>query len=1045
MIAWFVRNGVAANLLMLLILAGGIVGLTSVNVRMFPKLDLRTVVVTVVYPGAAPEEVERSIVLPIEEAVQGLEGIKELRGEAQEGLASVFVEADRGYPLTKLKENVKTRVDAIITFPDEAERPTVDELILKEEVIRIAIISDTDQLSLHRIASQARDELLRMPGISQVSIDGLPNLEIAIEVDEETLRRYGMTFDEVANAVRRNSQDIPGGSLKTRSAEILLRVQQRAYVGEEFESLVLRSLPDGTHITLGDVATINDGFIDEKSVSLFDGKPAAFLVLYAVGQETPIDVSKKANQFIDEAAGKYPEAFQFRSFVDGSFYLRGRLNTMLWNGGLGLLLVFIVLTLFLRPSLAVFVAVGIPFSFLGCLFLMPVFGVSINIISLFAFILVLGIVVDDAIVVGESVFSEFQRSGHSVEAAVRGAEYVALPVVFAVLTTMVAFGPLLLVPGVSGDFFSPIALIVILTLFWSLIQSKMILPYHLTLCRVGKDEKELRFSLLKLQRAIANGLEAFVQRFYQPCLRLCLRFRYVTVAVFIGLLSITLGLVMGGWVRFIPFPVVPSDYVIIQLQMPVGTSLEYTSRAAQQIQDALDELLGEIEEAGKGKMDKHLSVTLGGNQGFNQQTIGAASNRAVFVLELTKSEKRTLSAVDLANQWREAIGVIPGVKSMQVISTAALNDEKPINVQLTGGTFDQLIEAKEIISDRMRQFAGVFDITDNYSGGKLEIRMKVKPEAEVLGVTALDLGGQVRQAFFGAEAERVIRGRDEVKVMVRYPRRERDSLADLENLRIRLPDGRAVAFSEVAEIQFGESYPTIQRKDQQRVVNITADADKQAVDVQGINTQLTSEIIPDVLKEFPGVESTLVGEAKANREMVQSLMKNGLVAMVLIYALLAVPFRSYLQPLIVMSVIPFGLIGAVFGHFVTYQSLSMLSFFGIVALTGVVVNDSLVLVDYVNKQARSGQPLLEAAWLAGIKRFRPIILTSLTTFAGLVPILLERSLQAQFLIPMATSLAFGVLFATFITLILVPALYLILNDFTRLFRRPDAARDSDAF
>ncbi len=1035
MIAWFVRNGVAANLLMLLILAGGVVGIQSVNVRMFPKVDLRTVVVSILYPGAAPEEVERALVLPVEEAVQGLEGIKELRSEAQEGIASVFLEAERNYPLDKLKENVKTRVDAILTFPNEAERPTVEELVLAEEIIRIAIEADTDQLTLRRVAAQARDELLRVPGISQVKIDGLPDLELAIEVSEETLRRQGLTFEEVANAVRRSSEDIPGGSVKTRSSEILLRVKQQAYEGHEFEKIVLRSLPDGTRITLGDVATIRDGFTDDRSVSLFDGLPAAFLVVYAVGTETPIDVSNKVNAFVDQTRERYPEAFQFSTYVDSSFYLRGRLRTMLVNGGAGFLLVMVVLTLFLRPSLAFFVAMGIPFSFLGTLFVMPLFGISINIISLFAFILVLGIVVDDAIVVGESVFSEFQRVGHGTEAAIRGAEYVAVPVVFAVLTTMVAFGPLLMVPGASGDFFTPIAAIVVLTLFWSLIQSKIVLPYHLTFCRVGKDEGATQSWILRVQRAIADALERFVEGTYKPILDVALRMRYVTVAFFVGLLAISMALIGGGWVRFIPFPVVPSDFIVIQLEMPVGTSLERTTIAAQQIQDAYEAMLVDLENEQVGRITKHLSISLGGNQGFNQQTIGASSNRAVFILELTKSEERTLSAVALGDRWREAIGVIPGVKSMQLISTAALNDEKPINVQLSGGSFGDLLAARTDVVGKLRTYAGVFDITDNYSGGKLELRMRVKPEAEALGVTAVELGSQVRQAFYGAEAERIIRGRDELKVMVRYPRDERDSLADLENLRIRLPDGRAVAFHEVADLQFGESYPTIKRVNQQRVVNITADADKQATDVQQLNAELKKTIIPAILERYPEVRSSLEGEAKANAEMLESLSKNGVIALVIIYGLLAIPFRSYLQPFIVMSVIPFGLIGAIGGHFVTGQSLSMLSLFGIVALTGVVVNDSLVLVDYVNKEAAHGVKVLDAAWTAGSRRFRPIILTSLTTFAGLIPILLERSLQAQFLIPMATSLAFGVLFATLITLILVPALYLILADVKRVVTR----------
>ena len=1038
MIAWFAKNGVAANLLMLLMVVGGGVSLYFLKRELFPQFSLDTVTVSVVYRGAAPEEVEEAVLIRIEEAIEGIDGIKEVHSTAVENLGIVSISVEKGYDLAKVKEQVKSRVDAITTFPEETERPIVDEVLIDRDTIWISLYGNTDERSLKELAERVRDELAAMSGISQVEVKGVRDYEISIELSEEQLRKYGITFDDVVRVVKVDSLDLPGGLIRSEGGEIQIRTKEQDYTGKDFESMVLLQQPDGGKIYLKDVATVSDGFVDQTMITRFNGKPASLILVQEVGSENPLEISKMVYEYVENASKNWlPEGIEMVAWGDSSFYLQGRLELLINNGMIGFALVLLSLALFLRPSLAFFVAIGIPISFLATFMIAPFIGLSINLLSLFAFILVLGIVVDDAIVVGESAFTEFQRSGPSVESAIRGTHLVSTPVTFAVLTTMVAFLPVFFLPGLLGKFFAAIPMVVIPTLAFSLIQSKLVLPYHLSLCRVGdkKGRKKLN-PLSRLQRAFSDSLERFIENVYGPFIKKIIHYRYLTLAIFVCIFIMSVVIVVSGIIRFVQFPNVPSDFIFVQLEMSEGTSIGETEKAMARIEDALGEISKEeIAKTGSDPI-KYQGVFIGYSAfsgGPNPGTYTSGSNIAGIIVELAKSEIRDSSAFDVSEIWRDKIGEIPGARKLLFQASASGPVGLPVNIRLTGRDFKELKAASLEIQERLKKFEGLHDIRDTYSEGKQEIKIHLKDNAESLGINAASLGSQVRNAFYGAEAQRVQRGKHDVRVMIRYTESERRTLKSLNNMRIHTPDGREIPISEVADLEVGYGYPAINRIDGRRVINIEADANKDIANTTDINTELYDDILPEILKKYPGVTPMKDGEAKDFEELLPVLIGGMIMVIVMIYALLAVPFRSYLQPLIVISVVPFGIAGAILGHFYRDQDLSILSFLGIIALAGVVVNDSLVLVDYMNKLREEGVPFHEAVWKGGVARFRAILLTSITTFVGLVPILSERSLQAQFLIPMATSLSFGVLFGTFITLILVPCVYIILEDVTRIW------------
>ncbi len=1039
MIAWFARNGVAANLLAIILAAGGLIMSFGIKLELFPQFSLDVVLVAVPYPGAAPEDVEDGICLRIEEEIQDIQGIKKITSTAAEGMGTVVAEVERGFPPEKILDRIKVRIDAIDNFPEEAEQPVVELPEIERDTITIAIAGDLDERTLKAIAERTRDEITLLPGVSSAEVTGVRDFEISIELSEARLREYGLTFADVASTLRAASLDLPGGTIRAEQGEILLRANTLAKDREALGAIVLLATPEGAILRLRDVATIVDGFTPDPLLTRFNGKPAAMIRVFEVGDQNPMEISRQIRSYVAEQKLRMPEGVEIDVWRDFSIYLKDRLNLLINNGVIGFLLVLLVLTLFLRPMLALFVSIGIPISFLATIFVMPSLGLTINLVTLFGFILVLGIVVDDAIVVGESVFSEFQKAGPGVDSAIRGTNRVAIPVTFAVLTTVVAFAPIFFVPGTFGKLFFGIPAVVIPTLLFSLVQSKLVLPYHLSLCRVGQRDRDEIGGLRRLQLTVADSLERFVERVYRPVLAWALSWRYLTVALFVATLSLAVGIIGAGWVRSIFLSPVPSDYVVALLNMPEGAPYQMTRANTERLAGALEEVRAELAEEGVADPVRHLSITLGGAQfqgggpGGSQDS-SSNTGQGEISLELVDPDIREISAPDLADRWRDKVGQLPGVRDLTFQAEAANPAGNAINIQLTGPDFDTLTAAGDRIKEKLRTYAGIFDVRDSYSAGKDEINLRILTSARAAGFSQIDLARQVRGAFFGDEVQRIQRGRDEIKIMVRYPEAERDSLAALENLWIRNGAGEPMPIRSAARLEMGEGFAEITRIDRRRAVNVFADADDAVVNVDDALADLRETTLPGLRGDFPSVNVSFEGESREQRDIRASMGRGAVLAALVIYALLAIPFRSYLQPLIVMSVIPFGIVGAIGGHWITGQDFSILSLLGLVALSGVVVNDSLVLVDYINQQVREGKPLLAAVRESGARRFRPVLLTSLTTFVGLIPILLETNLQAQFLIPMATSLAFGILFATLITLFLVPAIYLSLEDVKKLFR-----------
>jgi len=1056
LIAWFAGNGVAANLLMVLLLGGGAMTLFTLRQEVFPEVSSDMISVTVLYPGAAPEEVEDGVVTRIEDAIQGIEGIEEITSTAAEGLATVRAELLVGANVQRVLADVKSQVDAIDSFPEEAEEPIIQELIIRRQVINVAVSGEAPERTLKEIGQRVRDDLAAMSGITQVDLSVARPYEISVEVSERTLRRYGLTFDQVAAAVRSFSIDLPGGSVETEGGEILIRTEGQAYWGKEFERLPLLTRPDGSRILLGDVARVVDGFADTDQAARFDGEPAVLVQVFRVGEQDAIDVAQEVKDYVARKQRELPDGIELTLWQDDTKILESRLDLLIKNGRMGFLLVFLVLALFLRLRLAGWVALGIPVSFLGGLWVMPALGVSINMISLFAFIVVLGIVVDDAIVVGENIYTHYQQGEEKLRAATLGAQEVGVPVVFAVLTTVAAFSPLLTVPGNTGKIMRVVPLIVIPVLLFSLFESLLILPAHLSHLKHDSKRKLSRVNQVwrRFQDAFARRLDHLTRRVYGPSLEWAIEWRYLTLAIGLTTLLAVGGLVAGGWIRFTFLPDVEADNVVATLEMPLGTPVERTAEAVRILEQTARDIGDEVAGREGRPVFEHVLASVGQQPFRTQQSqrhgsVGqsySGSHLGEVNIQLVGSEEREINSEKVADLWRERTGPIADAVQL-TFSSSLFSVGEAINIQLTGPDLDDLQAASVRVKEELRRYAGVTDITDTFRAGKQEVELELTDEAAALGLSLADLARQARNAFYGAEAQRIQRGSEEVKVMVRYPEEERRSLGDLDELRIRAqrPDGTLVEipFSTAARSTMGRGFASIDRVDRRRTVNVTADVDDKTANANEILAKLESEGLPQALRDFPDVHWSFEGEQEEQRETLGGLARGFAIAMLVIFILLAVPFRSYFQPLIIMTAVPFGMIGAVFGHLLMGMNLTILSGFGVVALTGVVVNDSLIMVDFINRAYRSGIPLDRAVREAGMARFRPILLTSLTTFAGLTPLLLERSLQAQFLIPMAVSLAFGVMFATAITLVLVPVLYVIYEDVKAALQRVTGAEPEE--
>jgi multidrug efflux pump subunit AcrB len=1044
LINWFARNPVAANLLMVMLVVSGGFATFTVTSEVFPEFSLDMVTIEVPYLGAAPEEVESAVSVRIEEAIQGIDGIKQVTSTASEGMGMVQVELELGADARKVVDDIKSNVDAITTFPIETEKPIIRELTTRQRVVDVAVSGAADELTLKRIAERVRDDLAAIPAITQAEVTGARPYEISIEVSEKALRRHGLRFDDVADAVRRSSLDLPGGSVRAESGEILLRTIGQAYVREDYEELVIMTGPDGTRLRLADVARVVDGFAETDESARFDIEPAVLVSVYRTGDQRVLEVAAAVEEYVDTANAAMPEGLSLTVWQNQADSLGSRLSLLLRNGLGGFLLVFVSLALFLDLRLAFWTSLGIPISFLGAIWLMPMFDVSINMMSLFAFILVLGIVVDDAIVVSENIHTHQERHGQGLKGAIEGAQEIATPIIFAVLTTMAAFLPMMFVPGPMGKIFQVIPIIVIPCLLFSLVESLAILPAHLAHLsrRKNKPGPWRRF-----QGLFTAGLAWVTQRIYRPALEVALTWRYLTAAVGLALLVLTGGLIVGGYTSFVFFPSIEADFMSASVTLPQGAPVESTANALARVEAGAERLRQDVLAETGEDVVRHTFAAVGSQGGGGGGPMGgmgatAGSNVGQVTIELVPAEERSISSEVLGRRWRELTGPIP--EAVDATFSATIMDAgEDVNVQLVGPNIDTLRNAAQDLRTRLAGFAGVYEITDTFRDGKREMRLGIKPSAETLGLTLQDLGRQVRQAFYGEEAQRIQRGRDDVRVLVRYPQSERRSLGDLENMRIRTPDGAEVPFRDVAVVETGRGFSSVRRVDRNRAVSVTASIDPSATSSGAVTAELEDAIMPDVLAAFPGVSYTFEGMQAQQADSIGGLARGFAVALLMIFALLAVPLRSYVQPLIVMGAIPFGLIGAIWGHIVMGLDVTLISMFGLVALTGVVVNDSLVMVDFINRRRAVNVDLQTAVREAGVARFRPILLTSLTTFAGLAPLMVNQSFQAAFLVPMAVSLAFGVLFATFITLALVPTAYLILNDFERAFGRLIGRDESD--
>ena len=1035
-IAWFAHNRVAANLLMVFIMASGVIALTTVREELMPEIELDRINIEVPYLGAAPEEVEDAVTIRIEEAIQGLDGIKEIQSTAAEGMSTVLIELELGADARKVLDDVKSSVDAITTFPVEAEKPIIRELTSRMQVVDIAVSGDVDLFTLKATAERVRDELTAIPGITQVEIVSAPPYEISIEVSEVTLRRHALTFDQVADAVRRSSLDMPGGSVRTEGGEILLRTIGQAYRGEEYENLVVWTRADGSRLRVGDVATVVDGFAETEQFARFDRTPTMMVSVFRTGDQSVLEIAALVHDYIDEVQTRLPNGLSLTIWQDSAKILSGQLGLMLRNGATGFVLVFVALALFLELRLALWVSLGIPISFLGAIALMPSFDVSINMMSLFAFVMVLGIVVDDAIIVGENIFRHQEDHGDGLRGSIEGGQEIAKPVIFAVLTTVAAFMPLLFVPGMMGKMFRLIPLIVIPCLLFSLIESLGILPAHLShMKRPGPPGVWRRF-----QGLFANGLKLFIRRVYQPSLELGLRWRYLTAAVGVATLIVTGGMVLGGWVSFHFFPSIEADVIAASVTLPQGTPVSVTSAAVEKLEVGAARLRARLlEETGRDYF-RHVAASVGdqpmasrGGGPMGPMLSLAATHVGEVTVELEPSEARAYTSEQLGLMWRDLTGPIPEAVDLN-FNMSMMTPGDDIDVQLAGPDTDDLRAAAADVKQRLAEYAGVFEISDSFRAGKEEMKLGIKPAAETLGLTLRDLGQQVRQAFYGEEAQRIQRGRDDIRVMVRYPQEDRRSLGDLENMRVRTPNGGEVPFSQVAVVELGRGFASVRRVNRNRAVNVTASVEASVTSAGQVIADLEERILPEVLASYPGVSYSFEGAQAEQVDAVAGLQLGFILALFMIFALLAVPLQSYVQPIIIMSAIPFGLVGAVWGHFIMGLDVTMMSMFGLVALSGVVVNDSLIMVDFINRKRRLHMDIATAVREAGVNRFRAVMLTSLTTFVGLVPLMTEKSFNAAFMVPMAVSLAFGVLFATFITLMLVPTAYLILDDIQRAMR-----------
>ncbi len=1026
LIAWFARNSVAANLLMIFILIGGLLTIQTINKQMFPQLEINWISYSAPYPGAAPQEVEEGITIKIEEALETVQGLKRVITYSNRNFSNGWFEVELDYDPQVVLEEVKSAIDSISSFPDGMERIKVEREKFRQEVMYISLYGDLTNGELKELGRKIHSEIQELPYINISDLFSGLDYEISIEVSKDKLREYGLSFNDIANAVRSYSRNMSAGQIRTENGYINLRVENQAYRGSEFEQIPVVTLADGTKVVLGELATIIDGFEEGLQYSKFNGKNSVTLFIGAADNQSITDIADVVKKYVDKKAAALPPGVKLETWVDMTYYLEGRLDMMVDNMKSGAVLVFLMLALFLRVRLAFWVMMGLPVCFLGTLLVMPMefVGVTINVISLFAFILVLGIVVDDAIVMGESAHDEIEEHGHSTDNVIRGVKRVAMPATFGVLTTIAVFMPFLFGEGPSSAFGKAIGSVVILCLIFSLIESKLILPAHLVKMKMKAFNPKNPIDRLRLW--IDTNLKKFIESVYSPALAVFIQYRYAVLMFFVSLMLISAGLFSGGFVRFVGQPKIPHDFPRVTVEMNVDASEKATLDTLLNIQGVINRIDKEIEAQYGQSMISDMQVDL------RSRTSGQ------LMVKLVIPELRPMNTFELADLWRAAIPNYPGVKSFTIGDNlfGGGRDDGDIAFKLESKNDAELLAAAKDLKVKLNSLKGIGDVNDSRQTSAKEVQFELKPLAYSLNLTLADIASQVSYSFYGLEAQRILRDSEEVKVMVRYPLEQRSSVGHVDDVMIQAPNGAELPLSELAVITLQEGVTRIRRENGNRTINVWASVDAEQVEPFKVATDIRDNFIPELLKKYPQVKSEVSGSIQEEMEGASDQLRDFVISSLIIFSLLAIPLKSYAQATMIMIVIPFGIIGAVLGHFILGMDLSALSVMGILAAAGVVVNDSLVMVDYVNNARKRGERLKDAVMHAGSKRFRAIMLTSITTFIGLVPIIFfEVSAQAQIVIPMAVSLAFGVLFATIVTLVLIPCLYLIIEDIKALFKR----------
>jgi multidrug efflux pump subunit AcrB len=1034
-IAWFARNSVAANLLMIFILLGGGLTALTINKQMFPQLQINWISFSAPYPGSAPQEVEEGITIKIEEALKSVQGLKRVITYSNRGYSNGWLEVDLDYDPQVVLEEVKSAIDSIPSFPDGMERIKVEREKFRQEVMYISLHGNLSNGELKELGRKIHHEVQQLPGIGISELySGLP-YEISVEVSKDKLREYGLSFRDVANAVRSFSRNMSAGQIRAANGYINLRVENQAYRGYEFEQIPVLTLEDGTKVLLGDIANINDGFQEGLRYSKFNGKNSITLFIGASNNHSITTVAETMNRYVDKKAAELPQGVKLETWVDMTYYLNGRLNMMLDNMKSGAVLVFLMLALFLRVRLAFWVMMGLPVCFLGTLLILPMefINVTINVISLFAFILVLGIVVDDAIVMGESAHDEIEEHGHSPENVIRGIKRVAMPATFGVLTTIAVFVPFMFGEGPSSAFGKAIGGVVIFCLIFSLIESKLILPAHLVKMKVKPSNPNN--PLDRLRDAIDRSLKSFIDNKYRPALEVCIEYRYGVVMFFVALMLLTVGLFNGGMVRYVGQPKIPHDFPRISIEMNIDASENSTLTTLLSIESIVN------------KIDKDIENKYGSSMISDMQIELRSRTRGQIMVKLVVPEERSINTFELAELWRKAIPSYPGLKSLNISDNlfGGGRDDGDIAFRLESIDDKQLLLASNELKRKLNTVKGVGDVNDSRQTSAKEVQFTLKPLAYSMGLTLAEIASQVSYSFYGLEAQRILRDSEEVKVMIRYPLAQRSSVGHVDDVMIQAPNGTELPLSELADIILTDGVTRIRRENGNRTINVWASVDADQVEPFKVAQDIRDNYIPKLLKKYPLVQSHVSGRIQEEMDGATEQLRDFVISLLVIFSLLAIPLKSYSQAVMIMVVIPFGIIGAVFGHLMLGMNLSVLSVFGILAAAGVVVNDSLVMVDYVNNSRKRGIALKEAVVHAGTKRFRAIMLTSITTFIGLVPIIFfEKSAQAQIVIPMAVSLAFGVLFATIVTLIFIPSLYIIIEDLKNKFKFKKKTKSMDS-